>query len=192
MNFALPAWLAVGAVSVGAVGFAGHMASSAHAAAAAASSELARTADQARQLLVIRAASSSPAAKRASSGLAQRVTASLSRAGLPASALSSLSPEAQSVQVDGDTHVKRQRATLVLASLTLPQLGAFLDAWRTAEPDWNVSSIDLSPAAPGGAPPGASTGGDLPLRSVLTLESVSIEETPASYPFVRTSTEGAR
>jgi len=60
----------------------------------------------------------------------------------------------------------------MLSNLSLPQLGRFLDAWRSTEVAWLPVSIDLSPAS--GKPPDA--GGDLPLRVVITIESRSLKE----------------
>lgn len=104
-------------------------------------------------------------------GLTPRVTGALERAGLPASALASLSPEAES-QLGGQPglRVSRRRATLTLSGVTLPQVGRFLDAWRSAEPAWTPASIDLSPA--GGKVP--EVGGDLPLRAVITIECAAV------------------
>lgn len=104
-------------------------------------------------------------------GLTPRVTSALERAGLPASSLASLSPEAES-QLAGQTglRVSRRRATLTLSGVTLPQVGRFLDAWRSTEPAWTPASIDLSPV--GGKAPEA--GGDLPLRAVIAIEITAV------------------
>lgn len=104
-------------------------------------------------------------------GLTPRASASLQRAGLPATSLASLSPEAESrATVQPGIHVSRRRATLTLSGVTLPQVGRFLDAWRSAEPAWTPASIDLSPG--GGKAPEA--GGDLPLRAVIAIEAAAI------------------
>lgn len=103
-----------------------------------------------------------PPSSRAEGGLAGKVARALADAGLPASALQSLSPEAEST----DKGVVRQHATLTLSGPSLPQVGRFMDAWRTAEPQWIISGLDLSPA--GTAAPGA----DVPLRTVITLDAV--------------------
>jgi hypothetical protein len=78
----------------------------------------------------------------------------------------------------GAGELKRQRATFTLVPITLPQLGAFLDAWRQREPYWTVASIDVGPEPirqneNGGA---AAAGRDLPLRAVLTLEAIYLDE----------------
>lgn len=110
-----------------------------------------------------------PATVAARGGLASRVATAIQRAGLPASALSSLSPEAESpIANHHGLRIARHRATLTLAGVTLPQVGAFLDAWRTNEPAWTPVSIDITPAS-GKAP---EAGGDRPLRVVISVESV--------------------
>jgi hypothetical protein len=117
-----------------------------------------------------------PADDPSRGGLTPRVTAALERAGLPVGVLGSLSPEAESqVASQAGVHVSRRRATLTLAGVTLPAVGRFLDAWRTAEPAWTPSSIDVSPA--GGQPP--EVGGDLPLRAVIVIESIAMRPTGA-------------
>ena len=56
--------------------------------------------------------------------------------------------------------------------MTLPQVGAFLAAWREREADWTVSSVDLSPEH-GKAP---AQGRDLPLRTTIAIEAVYVED----------------
>lgn len=118
-------------------------------------------------------ATDAPADDPSRGGLTPRVTAALQQAGLPAGALAGLSPEAEAVIADqGGVRVARRRATLTLSGVTLPQVGKFLDAWRSAEPVWTPVSIDLSPI--GGKPPEA--GGDLPLRAVIAIESTAVRQ----------------
>jgi len=71
-----------------------------------------------------------------------RVNAALTRAGLPASALSSLSPESD-VALPGNAQYHRQTLRLSLRSLDLPQLGAFLSAWRESQLVWTITQIEL-------------------------------------------------
>jgi len=133
---------------------------------------LANVARDANVILTLRAGvPESPVDDQAQGGLTPRVSAALQRAGLPASSLASLSPEAESrLVVQSGVHVSRRRATLTLSGVTLPQIGRFLDAWRSTEPAWTPASIDLSPAA-GKAP---EAGSDLPLRAVITIESTAV------------------
>ena len=84
--------------------------------------------------------------------------------------------------------MKRQRATLTLTPITLPQVGSFLEAWRSAEPRWTIASIDLSPSGKSNNLSQRGTQGsaltdstDLALRAVLVLETLFAEEpTPES------------
>jgi len=102
-----------------------------------------------------------------STGLASQISKALAHCGIPASTLQSLSPESQSASGTGCI---RKRATLNLTGLTLPQVGAFLAAWRGA--DYTVSSIELSPLERTPQASAASPGADLPLRAVITLEGL--------------------
>ena len=161
-------WMAVLAASVVCLVWAGRGALGARKAASASRADLSRVVEQAQSLTRIRAAV--PSDRKPGSGLAGRVSGAISRAGLQPAALSSLSPESS---VAAGVGYRRQRATLVLAGLTLPQLGSFLDAWRTAEPAWVVATLDLSPAPPPSPTPGA----DLPLRCTIGLQAVYLEST---------------
>ncbi len=98
--------------------------------------------------------------------LPQRVTQALASCGLPPSALESFSGDPARQHSDGPV---RRRATMALGAVTLPQVGKFLEAWRTLEPGWIVDSIELAPA--GEAPEGVG-GGDLPLRAVIGIECI--------------------
>jgi hypothetical protein len=124
-------------------------------------------------------------------GLTTAVNEALASAGLLASSLSSLSPAAEmpialrpaAASGSGEANAPglaavRQRALLTLAPISLPQVGRFLGAWREAHPDWTISAIDFSPEAPGRREP--SPGSDLPLRVVITLETLFVEPAAAS------------
>jgi len=104
--------------------------------------------------------------------LAERVARVLADAGIPGSALASLSPESQPARgASGfdQALLIRRRATMTLASITLPQLGRFLDAWGHRQPAWTVTNIDIAPDQRGSVTPG----GDLPLRAVIVIESMT-------------------
>ena len=163
-------WMGTAAVLAVALALTLPAAARAHRDASAAQITLTRTARDAGLIASLRAnVSESSADDQASGGLTLRVTKALEHAGLPASSLSSLSPEAESqLFSQPGLRVYRRRATLTLSGLTLPLVGKFLSAWRSAEPAWTPASIDLSPA--GGTVPEA--GGDLPLRAVITIVSV--------------------
>lgn len=163
----LVAWAICIAASVAVLFMWGSRAASARADAASARRDLTLAIEQASELARLRQAKRE-FPERSEGGLASKVSAALLRAGLTASTLQSLSPEANT-PVNGEPRLSRQRATLTLQGLSLPQVGAFLDAWRGEEPDWVVAGIDLSPASGRDA---GSIGSDLPLRVSLTIEGL--------------------
>jgi len=104
------------------------------------------SATDAREIATLRSAAP-PESRRhrpAPPGLATRVADVVSKAGLPQSSLQNLSPETETSV--GGTALRRQVAKVTLDGLALPELGRFLQEWRTAEPAWTVSSIDITPA----------------------------------------------
>jgi hypothetical protein len=110
--------------------------------------------------------------RRPPPGLATRLADVISKSGLPPSALQNLTPETESAYAN--TGLKRQVAKLTLEGLTLPDLGRFLQEWRTAEPLWTVSAIDITPGARRRAVPGQAS--DRPLRAVLTIETIFADD----------------
>jgi hypothetical protein len=114
--------------------------------------------------------------ERPAGGLASKVAGAMASAGLATASLQSLSPEAQAA-IASQAKLSRQRATLTLANMSLPQVGMFLNAWRTAEPDWIISGIDLTPITSKDTP---SIGSDLPLRAVIIIEGVFKDPAGAS------------
>lgn len=131
--------------------------------------------------------------QRPASGLAALLSETLASCGVGRATLANVSPQpaTEVLGAPGTEGLKRQRATFTLAPITLPQLGAFLDAWRTREPNWIVATIDVAPE-PGRlenqTPPtkdletagrkteAGDVGGDLPLRAVLTLDAVYLDD----------------
>ena len=111
----------------------------------------------------------------------------VSKAGLPPSALQNLTPETESAH--GTTGLRRQVAKLTLDSLTLPELGRFLQEWRSAEPVWTVSSLDITPA-PARKRAAAAEPTDRPLRAVITIETVFATATTETV--FNTTPEGSR
>lgn len=129
--------------------------------------------DHLRSALPAWAASPAPgAATDADQPLAPRISEAIKACGLPPASLVSLSADSGHGNNPATVAVTvvRRRANLTLTGLTLPQLGAFLATWRTREPAWPVTAIDLSPQGVQAIP----TGGDLPLRAVIALESISL------------------
>lgn len=171
MSLARPVWLswcAAGVTCAVAVCVVVPKAFLAHAAASEARTRLDRVTRDVQALAAIPEAP--PAEPDQADGLTTRLTASIRAAGLPAAALSSVSPEARTVlSAKGGVTATRARATLTLTGLTLPQLGAFLGQWRASSPAWTPVTIDLAPQ-----PGSPAVGTDLPLRATIALESISI------------------
>jgi hypothetical protein len=169
-------WIAVFVLAAGALGVCGSRYLGARSRAGTELLLLKTVSGESAELARLRASAPAWALRgRPASGLAPRVSAALSACGLPASAMASLSPEAESAVGSGnDVSARRTRAVMTLAPVTLPQLGNFLEAWRSREPDWGVSSIDLSPQQIKEG--GAGAGGDLPLRAVVGVESVFVDQ----------------
>lgn len=123
---------------------------------------------------------------RSGANLSTRMTAAITAAGLPPTTLTSLSADnEQALPTSGATAgragsgaaatVRRSRATVVLGPITLPQLGTLAQIWRERDPAWTMSSIEITPSLNGAMNAQlAQTGGDMPLRVVVVLESLSI------------------
>jgi hypothetical protein len=108
--------------------------------------------------------------------LAQRMSAVIAAAGLSPSTLASLTPDAEDARSAGSTH--RRTASATLTGLTLPRLGALLDAWRTQNEDWIITSIEVAPQSAGRKTPEVTPGADLPLHVLLRMESIQTTEPP--------------
>ncbi len=125
-----------------------------------------------------------PGQKQSPDALAPRVSAALSSSGLTPAALANLSVQStpEGPVIAGSLRIHRRHATLVLSQVSLPRLGAFLQTWRTAEPDWRPTAIDAAPEprARTDAPP--APGADLPLHIVLSLESLSLQPVSPTSP----------
>ena len=84
--------------------------------------------------------------KRPAPGLTGQVADAMAQAGIPLAAMSSLTPEPETeLSRTGDIARMRQGARLALEAVTLPQLGQFLQAWRTQHPEWTILSLQLTP-----------------------------------------------
>lgn len=174
----LAAWTIVLSISAVALGLAWRAFASARDAAATQLNRREALLAQLRELERIRpVAAQWQDRKRPASNLAALLGETLAACGIPASALANVSPQPEAAAHGGAAapRLKRQRATLMLVPVTLPQLGAFFEAWRTREPRWTVASIDLSPEP---APRQGETapGGDLPLRAALTLDTLYLDD----------------
>jgi hypothetical protein len=83
--------------------------------------------------------------------------------------------------------VERRRAVLTLGSITLPQLGRLLAAWREREPEWIVTSIDATPLQISDKPERGggvqvAPGGDIPARVVIAIERWSVRQPRKTTP----------
>lgn len=138
-------------------------------------SDLSTVVQDAQELIQLRETSpviGSSAAPRPVSGLPQRITAVLASRGLAAATLASFSSAGPVRGRQTRDAPRGERASLVLAPITLPEFGGFLAAWRRDEPGWIVTSIDLAPDATAKREARASRGPSaIALRALLELQS---------------------
>jgi hypothetical protein len=167
-------WALALTCSTGVLAWSGVRYGSARAAAASGLARFAAVSAQCSEAARLRRSAPAWALHGRVSGLTPRISAALATSGLPASALASVSPEAESPVGDADLRARRSRAVVTLAPITLAQLGGFLAAWRTREPQWTVSSIDVAPQNGGARQEMA--GGDLPLRAVIGIETLFVDQ----------------
>ena len=148
-RFRAPFLLLAGGVAAALVGVAtATRIARAQAAVDAAESARAALESQAREVLELRT-------KRARLELRERpkqdviaqVSAALVEAGLPASALRELEREGDVPVADGgSTRLRRQSLRLSLEPMGLEPFGAFLAAFRRAQPAWVPARVDLAHA----------------------------------------------
>lgn len=140
----------------------------ARAEAVTAGARLELVADQTRELSQLRAqAPPELLRERPAPGLTARIAGVVAVAGLPQSALQNVTPELETLvtTVRGGKY-RRMTVRMTLEPVTLPELGRVLSEWRSAEPLWTVSSIDLSPGS------GAASGSQKRLRAALVIETI--------------------
>lgn len=113
----------------------------------------------------------------AEGALAPKLTEALTASGLAASALSNVSPQGDQVLASTlNSQAVRTKASVTLTGVTLRRLGIFLSNWTEKNKGWAVTSLDLSPEPQPSAQPGVSSqGGDLPIRVLMTIESLRLE-----------------
>ncbi|CAG0985462.1 hypothetical protein PHYC_01998 [Phycisphaerales bacterium] len=167
-----PLLLLVCVLCVGAIAWAGRSAMSAQASVARMRDNMKTSTDDVADILSLRSQMAGVPSADESMDLTRKVTSALATAGLQASNLASLSPDAEqpvgsAKAQDGTPIFVRRGARIVVDGTTLPRLGRFLDAWRSANPTWIVSTIDLSAS---GRPDPAER--QLPLRALITIEAV--------------------
>lgn len=164
-------WLAAVGVGLPAVVWSARSAWNARAAVESAGLDHTRVKAQLDELASLsksRPASTTPLPQQ-TSAIAERIPSILRAQGLAPSVLGSFAPQGETTIETGGTSLVRRRALLSLNSITLPQLGGFLNVWRTSEPRWVPTAIDLAPMQVSTAQAGSQTG-DLPLIVSLTLE----------------------
>lgn len=126
-----------------------------------------------REVALLRAQSPSAAlAKRPQPGIVGQVTRALTEADA-SSSLESVSPEPDQpapAKPGAAPGYRRQVARITLDSITLPALARFLNAWRTSQPEWTITSIQISADAPPRPP-------QRPLRVLLSIESIYLPST---------------
>jgi hypothetical protein len=169
-------WIIALLVSAGALAIAGREYRAARSQAEMELKRLGAVIPQAQEIAVLRAAvQSGPVRQLADAAIAPRISSVLASCGLPAASLANVSPDVQTTG-DAQQRTTRQRATITLAPITLREVGRFLDAWRSAEPDWTITSLDLAPQPRGSAAPG----GDLPLRAIIVIETIVVHSAQVS------------
>jgi hypothetical protein len=95
------------------------------------------------------------AGARPQPNISGQVTDVLVEAGLAPALLTNLTPESDTAVDTGNiargmgttsaARYRRQSARLTLEPATMPDLGRFLAAWRTSQPQWAIASINVSP-----------------------------------------------
>ena len=130
--------------------------------------------DQATELTTLRS-EAPPESRRArpAPGIAARLAGVVAVAGLPQNSLQNVTPELESPvnAGSGAFAYRRSAVRLTLDPITLPELGRFLQEWRSAEPVWTVTTIDLTPTSQ------LAKGQQKPLRAALLIETVFAQDT---------------
>jgi hypothetical protein len=144
----------------------------ARAEAVTAGARLELVADQTRELSQLRAQAPPELLRaRPAPGLTARIAGVVAVAGLPQSALQNVTPELETlVTTARGGKYRRMTVRLTLEPVTLPELGRVLSEWRSAEPHWTVSSIDLAPAG------GIASGSQKRLRAALMIETTFADD----------------
>lgn len=110
--------------------------------------------------------------------LANRV---LDAAAIPAARLRSLQPEADRAIADDRDGRRAAAVRLAIEPLTIPELGAFLAAWRSSQQVWSVSRIDLGAMSQGVGQNNAKASGNY--RATITVTATYLDDqTPSSTP----------
>ncbi|MFT3684281.1 MAG: hypothetical protein QM783_05035 [Phycisphaerales bacterium] len=111
--------------------------------------------------------------------LATRV---LDSAHVPAARLRSVQPEADRVVVDDRDGRRAATVRLSLEPLTVPELGAFLAAWRSSQQVWSVSRIDMNAVPPGGGAAAGSYRASITVSATYLDDPAPSSSTPSTGP----------
>lgn len=146
--------------------------------AVAAGAHIANVSDTLRTLHQLQAAvRSGSSGKKPAPGLTGQVSDALAQAGVPVTAMTSLAPEAETeVSRTGDVARVRHGARLGLEPVTLPQVGRFLQSWRSAHPEWTIISMQLTPLPSRQPQVSGATPGPLRVNLVLQCEYTEFGE----------------
>lgn len=114
------------------------------------------------------------AGKRPQPNVYAHLTDALVEAGVPTQSLKEVSPgEDASVKVEGAAgNYRRQSMRVTLEAVTLPQTGRFFDVWRSRQPEWTVTSIQITPVTGKDQPRQAA---QRPIRVQLVMEATYLE-----------------
>ncbi len=136
-------------------------------------------------------------AARPQPNLSGQISDTLVEAGLSPNLLTSLAPDPDMPVTIGSSHdYRRQSARLTLDPLSVPDLGRFLGSWTSAQPEWTVSAITMTPItlaaqprANGVAPGRAEDDRDAVspnrrVRAVLTIECLYLDRSASPEPNV--------
>lgn len=123
----------------------------------------------------------SAASDASDEAMTETISQTLAEVGLASGVLESFVPDRGSSSAplvtshageQTDIKIRRERASLILQDITLPRFGVFIDVFLRRRPSWRVTKIDITTDRDAKVTPGE----DLPLRAVLSLETVVIDE----------------
>lgn len=110
----------------------------------------------------------------------QLANRTLEAATLPAARLRGVQPEPDRVIQDDREGRRLATARLSLEPLTVPELGAFLGAWRSRQQVWSVARIELSAITP--AREGGNNRTQGQYRATVTVNASYVDDAPSSGP----------
>lgn len=122
----------------------------------------------------------------------QLANRTLEAATLPPARLRGVQPEPDRAIQDDREGRRLATARLSLEPLTVPELGAYLAAWRSRQQVWSVARIELNAITP--ARDGSSSHSQGQYRVSVTVSASYVDEAPSSGPKQTTPTasNGAR